>query len=250
MKNEIDFKPECDCSVPYAKGQHNRFDDSEQWIRLSEGCPNRCPFCRESFENPEPIVFEIPELVRNDVKIMDMNLLSHPEALEWIKEFGRRKVNGRVIYYECICGIDYRFLNQELAIALRQSRFRNLRIAWDFSFNLQKLIKDKIKLLLNAGYDHKDITIFMICNWKTSYEDNLRKLELCKVWNVKCADCYFDNQLSPNIKPVHWTSEQIKDFRSKVRKHNQLVNFKIDPEEGNSSIPPATKVVGVLEATL
>lgn len=230
MKNELDFKPECDCSIPYSKGVYNKFDDSEQWIRLSEGCLNKCPFCRESYENPELKVFDIPELVRNSVKIMDMNLLSHVEALEIIKELGRRKFNGKVIYYECICGIDYRFLNQEIAVALRQSRFRNLRIAWDFGFDFQRVIKDKIKFLLNAGYGSKDITIFMICNWRTSYYENLRKLELCKVWNVKVADCYFDNQLSPNIKPIFWTEEQIKDFRSKVRKHNQLVNFGIDPE--------------------
>lgn len=59
-------------------------------------------------------------------------------------------------------------------------------------------------------------------------------MDLCKVWNVQMADCYFDNQLSPNIKPIHWTEEQIREFRHKVRKHNQLVNFGIDPEFGGS----------------
>ncbi|KKL06677.1 hypothetical protein LCGC14_2593620, partial [marine sediment metagenome] len=62
------------------------------------------------------------------------------------------------------------------------------------------------------------------------YKDNLRKMDLCKIWNFKVADCWFDNQLSPNIKPLHWKKEQIEDFRSKVRKHNQLINFRIDPE--------------------
>lgn len=221
---------EADMTKPYAKGKYNKFNDQEQWIRLSEGCPNKCPFCRESFENPEIKVFEIPELIRNKVKILDMNLLCHQEALEIIKELGRRKVKNKVIYYELLCGIDYRFLDQRLAVALKQSRFKNIRLAWDFGFNLQLKIRDAIKLLHNAGYSSNDIMVFMICNWKISYEDNLKKLDLCKVWNVQVADCYFDNQLSPNIKPIYWTEEQIKDFRSKVRKHNQLVNFKIDPE--------------------
>ena len=221
---------EADRSKPYAKGEYNKFDDQEQWIRLSEGCPNGCPYCREGIENPEIKVFEIPEIVRNKVKILDMNLLCHQEALEIIQELGRRKVNGKVVYYELLCGVDYRFLTQELAVALKQSRFSNIRIAWDFSFSLQKKIKEAIKLLLNAGYSPKDVMIFIICNWKTTYEENLKKMDLCKVWNVQMADCYFDNQLSPNIKPIHWTEEQIKNFRSKVRKHNQLVNFGIDPE--------------------
>lgn len=221
---------EADRTKPYSKGKYNKVIEDEQQIRLSEGCPNKCPFCRESWENPELITFEIPEIERNKVRISDMNLLSHPESLEIIKELGRRKVNKKVIYYELLCGIDWRFLDQEKAVALRQSRFKNIRLAWDFALDYQYKIKDAIQLLLNAGYSTKDITIFVICNWKTPYEDNLRKMDLCKVWGVKMADCYFDNQLSPNIKPIYWTEEQIKDFRAKVRKHNQLVNFGIDPE--------------------
>jgi len=235
------MKCEADRSIPYSKGEYNKCNEEEQWIRLSEGCPNGCPFCREGIENPELKVFEIPELKRNKVKILDMNLLCHPEALGIIKELGRRKVNGKVIYYELLCGVDYRFLTQEIASALKQARFKNIRLAWDFSISLQKEIKTKTQLLLYAGYHPRDIMIFVICNWKTTYEENLRKMDLCKVWNFQMADCYFDNQLSPNIKPIHWTEEQIKGFRKKVRRHNMLVNFKIDPELKDSQIISKTK---------
>lgn len=221
---------EADMTKPYAKGSYNKFDDKEQWIRISEGCPNKCPYCRESFENPELKILPIPEIVRNDVKIMDMNLLCHLEALDIIRELGKKRVNGKVIYYELVCGIDYRFISPTMAKALKENRFVNIRLAWDHSVTLQKKIKNTIKLLCDAGYSKNDITVFMICNWKTSYEDNRLKVDLCKVWNVKVADCYFDNQLSPNIKPRYWTGEQIQSFRKIVRKHNQLVNFGIDPE--------------------
>jgi len=228
------MKCETNRSHPYAKGEYNKFNDEEQWIRISEGCPNKCSFCRESFEN-EIKMLEIPEIVRNKVKIMDMNLLCHEEALETIKELGRRKANNKVVYYEAICGIDYRFLTQELAVALKQARFKNIRIAWDHQFVLQKVIKEKTQLLLNSGYAPRDIMIFMVCNWRIPYKDNCRKLDLCKIWNFQVADCYFDNQLSPNIKPIHWTEEEIKFFRKKVRKHNQMVNFRIDPEYKETS---------------
>jgi len=221
---------EADRSKPYSKGFYNEVRGDQQQIRLSEGCPNKCPYCRESWENPELKVYEIPEIVRNKVRISDMNLLCQKDSLEIIKELGRRKVNGKVIYYELLCGVDYRFLTQELAVALKQSRFKKIRLAWDHSFSLQKIIKERTKFLINAGYSPRDIMIFVICNWKTTYEDNLKKMDLCKVWNFQMADCYFDNQLSPNIKPIHWTAEQIKDFRHKVRKHNQLINFRIDPD--------------------
>lgn len=228
------IKHEYKLKNPYDRGEFNKVDGIFQIIRLSEGCPWKHPFCAESFENPEYKIFDIPKLIKNNVKIIDMNLLCHPEALEIINELGRRKCNGKVIYYELTCGIDWRFLTQEIAIALRQSRFRNIRLAWDFAFEDQKNILKAITLLKNAGYrtgKYSDITIFMICNWKIPYDICQAKLELCKIWNVKVSDCWFDNQISPDIKPLYWNRLSILMFRKSVRKHNQLVNFQIDPEQ-------------------
>ena len=213
--------------VPNSYGSYNKFNETEQWIRISEGCSNSCPFC---YEPKETKLFSIPEIVRNNVKIMDMNLLCKKEALEILKELGKKRVNGKVVYYELVCGVDWRFLTQEIADALKQNRFRRIRIAWDFGCNQQFKIKDALNLLIKAGYSRKDIMVFMICNWDISYEENLKKLDLCKFWNVKVGDCWFDGQTSPNIKPLGWSGEQIKDFRKKCRKHNQLVLFGIDPE--------------------
>jgi hypothetical protein len=226
---------EADRSRPYNKGPYNKFNDTEQWIRLSEGCPNKCPYCRESFENPEFKVFPIPEIVRNDVKIIDMNLICQKEALPIIKTLGDVRVNGKVVYYELVCGVDYRFMTMDIALALRDSRFKNIRIAWDSSFGQQCKIKSAIGLLLKAGYKPGDIMIFCICNWRISFAENMRKMDLCKIWNVKMADCYFDNQLSPNIKPIFWTKDEIKTYRHNVRKHNQMVNFRIDPQYGEAA---------------
>ena len=213
-------------SVTYSYGAYNKFNDEEQWIRITEGCPHNCPFC---YEPTETKIFKIPKIVRNQVKIMDMNLLCKPDALQIIKDLGERRVNGKVVYYELICGLDYRFLSKFMAESLKKSRFVNLRIAWDWWFKDQKKIKNALWKLFKVGYKPKDIMIFMICNWKIPYIENLRKMDLCKVWNVQVCDCYYDNQIK-KIEPVYWSEHQIRDFRNRTRKHNQLVNFKIDPE--------------------
>lgn len=246
---------------PYSKGIYNKFDDKQQWIRISEGCPNKCPYCRESWENgTEPIYYNIPEIIRNDVKIMDMNLLYKPKSLEIIKELGSKRVNGKVVYYELVCGIDYRYLTQELSKALKENRFKNIRLAWDWEFGRQKQIKSTIESLVKSGYSSKDLMIFILCNWRISYKDCCSKLDLLKIWRVQVADCYFDNQLSPNIKPIHWTIEEIKDFRHRCRKHNQMVTFGIDPEyklevksgcdANDDGIPPNNKLLGILPTIL
>lgn len=212
---------------PYSYGPYNKFNDNEQWIRITEGCPHNCPFC---YEPTEIKVFGIPEIVRNKVKIMDMNLLCKKQALSIIKELGRKRVSGKVVHYELICGIDHRFLTREMAHALKQNRFHRIRLAWDWGYEDQLKIKDAIQKLVKAGYRRKNLMVFMICNWRISYETNCKKLDLCKVWNVKVCDCYFDGQISPRIIARFWSSPEIKSFRGKVRTHNRLVIFGIDPK--------------------
>lgn len=214
-------------TLNYSYGPYNKFNDSEQWIRVSEGCPNQCPYC---YEPAEFKVFPIPDIVRNEVRIMDMNLLAKPEAKAIIRELGAKRVQGKQVNYQLICGIDYRFLDDETAKLLKVNHFTHIRIAWDWWFKDQLKIKDAIGKLTRVGYKPRDVMIFMICNWKIPYEENLQKLDLCKVWNVQVSDCYYDNQTGPNFTPVFWTMNEIKNFRHRCRKHNQLVNFHIDPE--------------------
>jgi len=211
---------------PYSYGPYNKFNDKEQWVRITEGCPHDCPFCHEPTEIK---IFEVPNIVRNKVKIMDMNLLCKKEALEILQELGEKRVNNKVVYYELICGIDHRFLTREIAYALKESRFRKIRLAWDWSYTDQRKIKKAIRTLLKTGYKPNDLMVFMICNWRITFQENIKKLDLCKVWNVKVCDCYFDGQSSPKIISLFWSNREIKEFRKKVRRHNQLVNFKIDP---------------------
>ena len=219
--------------IKYSYGPYNKSNEKEQWIRITEGCPNNCPYC---YEPAEFKVHKIPEIDRNDVKLMDMNLLCKPEALSIIETLGSKKVNNKVVYYNLICGIDWRFLTQELADALRASRFKKIRLAWDFGFGHQKEVKEAVKMLRKAGYKGPDeIMVFMVCNWKIPFDDNMMKLDLLKVWRCQVSDCWFDNQLSPNIIPVFWSKEQIKLFRNKCRTHNRLVTFGIDTEYKKSN---------------
>ena len=225
--------------VNYSYGPYNEIKGDQQWIRISEGCPwaDIHEYC---YEPKEFKLFEIPEIVRNKVGVMDMNLLCKPEALQIIKTLGEKRVDDKVVHYEMLCGIDYRFLTPEMAQALHDSRFgafnkkcewyRSIRIAWDMQFDEQEQIYQAIKLLSEAGYSREEIMVFMICNWRIPYTTNLRKLDLCKIWGVKVADCYYDNQLGPKFIPLHWTLDEIYDFRRKSRKHNQMIRFKKDPQ--------------------
>jgi len=218
-------------NTTYGKPQYNEIKKGKQRIELSRGCPNNCPYCFEPYakRKEDSKIFPIPEIKKNNVEILDMNLLWQPNIIKRIKELGSKKVNGKVVYYEEICGIDFRFMTQEIANELKNARFKKIRIAWDWSLKDQIRIKDCIEMFKKAGYKSRDIMVFMIVNHSVPYEHCLRKLDLMKVWGVKVCDCCFDGGYRFAV-PKTFTSEQIKDIRKKCRKHNHLVNFGIDPE--------------------
>ncbi len=215
---------------PYSTGQQNTILADFQMFRLSEGwCPHNCPWCREPKEAIPKQEYDIPEIMRRDVRIIDMNIIASPRGLEKIRQFKDVRVDGKVVYPWLECGIDFRYLTPEIAQALKSSRFVNIHIAWDWLYRDQKRVLKAVDMLKKVGYN--DISIFMICNHPAiSFKECCNKLNLCKYWGCKVNDCWFDNQLSPNIEPIAWTYEQIKEFRSAVRKHNQITNFGIDPE--------------------
>ena len=142
---------------PYSTGQQNTILDEFQMFRLSEGwCPHNCPWCREPKEAIPKQEYPIPEIVRNDVRLIDMNILASPNGVEKIRAFKDIRVNGKVVYPWLECGIDFRFLTPEIAQTLKDSRFgitpqgmkkRNIHIAWDWRYSDQKRIKKAIDIL-------------------------------------------------------------------------------------------------------
>ena len=74
--------------VNYSLGPYNKVKGDQQWVRITEGCPWNHEYC---YEPTEIKVFGIPEIIRNKVGIMDMNLLCKPEALDivWHEDLKR-----------------------------------------------------------------------------------------------------------------------------------------------------------------
>ena len=191
-----------------------------QKIKFTDGCPNGCQYC---YEPMIPIKFYEPIFGKDDfTQIMDMNFLSNPDAIKIIQSLEKG-------VYEFVCGVDYRRMTQEIANLMKEKGFIKVRWAWDYYFSLQKIQKKTLEMFLKAGYKSRGLSVFMLANWKIPYDECCLKLDLLKIWRVKVNDCCWDGGYKL-AEPVYWTAEQIKDFRHRCRKHNQMVLFGIDPE--------------------
>ena len=91
-------------------------------------------------------------------------------------------------------------------------------------------VSDTIEMLVGAGYHRNRIQIFVLVNWKVTYDVCLKKISKLKEWGVKIDDCTW-NTTKREMIPRHWTREQLAKFRKMARKHNQLITFDgYDPE--------------------
>ena len=210
----------------YESKQLNIIQKTLQKIELSRGCLNNCPFCNVPtyFKT-----FPIPEIVRNNVQILDDAFLTRKDALNIIRDLGKIKLNGRCVRYEMLRGFEYRRMTQEIANKIRGAHFIKPRIAWDMAFTQQLLMKKAIYYLKKAGYAGRSIRVFMLVNWKIPYAECLKKLDLMKIWGVQVNDCCFDGGYKYTI-PENWTTKEIKAIRKKCRKHNQMIIHGLDPE--------------------
>lgn len=215
--------------VKYHSKPYNKSDDKQQWIRISDGCLTNCPFCY----CPTTLkYYVIPKIIRDEVHILDFNLLQQPKAIETLKKLSKIRVNNKKVNFYPKGGFDKHYVTKEIAKLIKKANFKEIILAWNWGYEKEFLsLYDVINLFLKNGYKRNQIGIYIVCNWRISYEECIKKLDVLKIWNVKCFDCYYDNQTFPNVQPIYWTYEELKSFRVKCRTHNQLILFNgYDPE--------------------
>ncbi len=216
--------------VIYHSEFYNKCNDTEQWIRITDGCFRNCWNC---YCPTEKKVYDLPEIVRNKVRFLDMNFLhAHPNPLDFILSLPK-KLKNRVVKYTFLCGLDFTLFNQEILNAMKEmgiGRFNNkgnfingISFAWDRGINEKELFKKAIDMIVKAGYLKRNIQILMLCNGKVSYEECLKKLKILKDERVQVADCWYDNQKRGSIEQIYWTKEECDAFGRMCRSHNIAV---------------------------
>ncbi|MBI4650347.1 radical SAM protein [Candidatus Desantisbacteria bacterium] len=220
------------------------------------GCIRKCAFCGTWKIEPdrydktsEDLIKELKEIGKNKVIFFDNNFLANRHIKQNLKVLASLRLNEKSVVFESQSGFDGRLLEKdsELAELLKKTRFQNIRIAWDNSFADYSSIKVQVDSLVAAGYNAKDISVFMIYNFSVPYDEMLKKLKYCKKLGVQITDCRFrpldsieDNYNSQKSKDgqtendyyIHtkagWTDKKIRDFRKSIREHNIWIRYAKD----------------------
>lgn len=244
------------------KPAYDLVDVDYQVIHGMRGCIRRCDFCgtwriEPKFINKtaEEVVREIEENKKNKVIFYDNNFLANKHAKDILRQIAKIRINGQPIICESQSGFDGRLLDPETANLIKVARFVYPRIAWDHGYDECKEIKKQVDLLVKAGYQRKDVFIFMIYNFDVPFKEMEKKRKMCNSWGVQIVDCRYRplDQLYDNYNPqayrigqtsddyyIHekagWTDENIRQFRKNVRAQNIGVRY----GEGNYNHELAT----------
>ncbi len=229
------------CEPAYDLLKNNSHPIDYQIIHTSRGCVRKCKFCgvwkiEPDFEYKKSIKDEIRS---NQLVFYDNNLLANPYIENILEEIAHTKVNGRVVICESQCGFDGRMLTPKLARLIKGAHFQYPKIAWDGSYSEHKNIKKQLDMLIDAGYSHKDVFVFMIYNWDHDFREMQKKRLKCWGWKVQISDCRYRplEQTYDNYDPrrvqtnddyfIHpkWTDSEVKQFRKNVRRQNICVRL-------------------------
>ncbi|RLI52498.1 MAG: Fe-S oxidoreductase [Candidatus Thorarchaeota archaeon] len=237
-----------------------------QIVHASRGCIHKCKFCGVHIIEPDGLksapsiipliatprpgekrvhVQDIEsddyEIERRNLVFYDNNLLANENIERILRELAYLKRLRKIGWCESQSGFDGRVMQKQphLARMLREAGFKDPRIAWDWGMSQEGSIKRQIDLLREAGYQSKDIFVFMLYNWGIPFEEMERKRIKCFEWKVQIADCRYRplNQTYDEYRPgkknqlrgyyVHtkkgWTDALVKQFRRNVRRQNICV---------------------------
>lgn len=229
----------------YTQVMENGNSIDYQIVHASRGCFQKCRFCgtwiiEPEFEGIENITKKIEpglELGLKNLVFYDNNFFYNPNIEDILNELIELKKKRKIRWCESQSGFDGRILlkKPELANLIKKAGFRYPRIAWDWEYEKWREIKKQIKIIEKAGYNSKDIYIFMIYNWEFDFEEMEKKRIKCWNWNVQISDCRNRplTQLYDYYKPLsdqsdgndyhinpNWTDAEIKQFRRNVRRQN------------------------------
>lgn len=224
-------------------------DVDYQIIHTSRGCIRKCGFCGTYVIEPDWRCKKSikDEIVEKKLIFYDNNLLANQHIENILNELIELKKEKKISYLESQSGFDGRILRKKphLARMLKEAGFKNPKIAWDYGIKQAPQIKKQIDMLIEAGFQAKEISIFMIYNYEPPYEEMEEKRVKCAEWGVQITDCRyrplnatFDNYSSykreqgPEDYYIHeemgWTDAKIRKFRRNIRRHNICMRHEVD----------------------
>ena len=149
----------------------------------TRGCIRDCGFCivrqKEGNIKEHAEVEEFLNPKSNIVILLDNNFLALPSHIKklqkYIDEGWRMDFNQ---------GLDIRLINKENAELLAKIKhYKQIHFAWD-QMSYEKEVNEGLKILFKTGISPRRIMVFILCNYNTTFEEDLFRYKELDSLNV------------------------------------------------------------------
>lgn len=138
----------------------------------TRGCIRDCDFCivrqKEGYIREHAEVEEFLNPKSDIVVLLDNNFLALPSHIKKLEKYVDK--GWKMDFNQ---GLDIRLINEENAKLLAEVKhYKQIHFAWDL-MDYEKQVKGGLKILFNAGIKPYRITVMFLCNYNTSFEEDL-----------------------------------------------------------------------------
>lgn len=149
------------------------------YVFMSRGCPRGCDFCHvEAKEGRKAYkVADLSEFWRGqkNIVLLDPNPIA---CREW-KEILQQLIDSKS-WVDFSQGVDIRLMTEEKAEMIKRIKTKNIHFAWDRYEDKDKIVP-KLKMFKEyTGYDYRKLTVYMLCNFDTTFEQDLERVYLLR----------------------------------------------------------------------
>lgn len=142
---------------------------------MSRGCPRGCDFCHVAAKEGRKS-YKVADLSefwsgRRNIVLLDPNTIACPE---W-KDILQQLIDSKA-WVDFSQGVDIRLMTEEKAEMIKQIKIKNIHFAWDRYEDKKKIIPKFEMFKKLTGYDHRILTVYMLCNFDTTFEQDLERV--------------------------------------------------------------------------
>jgi len=177
----------------------------------TRGCPNACGFCGVS-KKEGLISHKVADLSefwqgQKEIDLLDPNLLACDQCNGIIQQLIDSK--ARINFEQ---GLDARFITEENAEMLSRVNTKIVHFAFDLPQNADRIIKGlKIFRKFNPHINGKNITVYVLTNYNTSFEQDYDRVKQLQEIGVKPDVRIYRKPTAPRITKdlARWANNRI-----------------------------------------
>lgn len=194
---------------------------------MSRGCPRGCDFCHVGVKEGK-CTYKVADLSefwngQKNIVLLDPNPIA---CKEW-KDILQQLIDSKA-WVDFSQGVDIRLMTEEKAEMIKRIKTKNIHFAWDRYEDKEKILPKFEMFRKLTGYDYRKLTVYMLCNFDTTFEQDLERVYILRDLGYNPYVMLYDKEHIPvgdklkhlqrwvNNRIIFRTCDKFEDFDYKT----------------------------------